>query len=66
MLLLDLLDLKVMLVNQLDVRLNLGGGGGGRGGYRLNYKILLFRETFYFNKLHFKNHKREGVKVDIF
>ena len=27
----------------------------------LNNEILLFCHTFYFNKLSFRNHKREGV-----
>ena len=26
-------------------------GGGGGGGYRLNFEILLFNNTFHFNKL---------------
>ena len=36
-------------------------GGGG-----LNYEILQFCNTFYFNKLQFMNQKREEVKVYIF
>ena len=28
----------------------------------LNYEISLFHDTFYFNKLQFRNHKREGGK----
>ena len=42
------------------------GGGGGGGDYRLNFEISLFHDTFYFNKLWFNNHKKEGVKVYIF
>ena len=38
-------------------------GGGGR----LNFKLSLFRNTFYFNQLYFRNHKKEGVvKGNIF
>ena len=42
-----------------------GGGGGGEGGrrYRQNYKISLFRDTVYFNKLYFRNHKIEEGKT---
>ena len=36
---------------------------GGGGGYQLNFEISLFRDTFYFNKLWFRTHKREEVKV---
>ena len=42
-----------------------GGGGGGRA-YRLNYEISLFHDTFYFNKLQFRNHnivQRIRVKI---
>ena len=30
------------------------------GTYRVNYKISLFRNTFYFDQLQFRNYKREG------
>ena len=39
---------------------------GGGGGERLNYKISLFHDTFYFNRLLFRNQKVEGVKSNIF
>ena len=31
-------------------------------GYRLNYEISLFRDTFYLNKLQSGSHKRKGAK----
>ena len=31
-----------------------------QGGYSLNLEISPFRNTFYFNKLYFRNHKRWG------